>query len=156
MNFQIIGLLLGAIYFCTSLPASAALGDQVVTTSASSDSRSAQSKKTTSVGSTYTISDTQTVDIKIRQFINSQGRVFAIAWKGTDLPALEELLGTYLPEYKSKIAERGRVFGRKSLKIKTDNIVVEGSSRQTDQRGRAYIPASLPAGFDLKEISFNE
>ncbi|WP_413578384.1 DUF2844 domain-containing protein [Bdellovibrio sp. HCB290] len=156
MRYQLFGLLLGAIYFCTSLPASAALGDQLVTTSSSSGGRSAQTKTTTSVDATYTVTESETAGIKIRQFVNSQGRVFAITWKGTDLPPLEELLGTHLPEYRDKIAARGRIFGRKTLKIKTENIVVEGSSRQTDQRGRAYIPAILPEGFDLKDISFNE
>ncbi|MEK2690578.1 DUF2844 domain-containing protein [Bdellovibrio sp. GT3] len=155
MKHQICGLLLGAMYLFTSMPASAALGDQLVSGS-SSTSKSAQSKKATSAGTTYTISETESGDLKIRQYVNSAGVVFAISWKGTSLPPLEELLGTYLPEYKDKIAARGRVYGRKTLKIKTDNIVVEGSSRQTDQRGRAYIPASLPQGFDLKDINYNE
>ncbi|WP_413581261.1 DUF2844 domain-containing protein [Bdellovibrio sp. HCB288] len=155
MKHQICGLLLGAMYLFTSTPVSAALGDQLVVGSSSS-AKSAQSKKATSTGTTYTVSESEEGDLKIRQFVNSSGVVFAIAWKGTSLPPLEELLGTYLPEYKQKVAARGRIYGRKTLKIKTDNIVVEGSSRQTDQRGRAYIPASLPQGFDLKDITFHE
>ena len=152
MKLQIWGLLFAA---CTSLfviSTHAALGDQVVTSS----SVNSNSRQATSSGATYSVSESTVDGVMIRQYVDSQGKVFGISWKGTDLPPLSELLGTYLPEYKTAVKARGRQFGRRSLKVSTENIVVEGSSRQTDQRGRAYIPASLPQGFDLKEINFNE
>ncbi|WP_413294261.1 DUF2844 domain-containing protein [Bdellovibrio sp. HCB185ZH] len=154
MKHQFCGLLLGAFIPLFAMTAEAALGDQLVTTSSSTSS---SARKATSSGSSYSVSEATTDDgVKVRQYVDAQGRVFGISWKGTTLPPLSELLGTYLPEYKKEVKARGRQFGRRSLKISTDNIVVEGSSRQTDQRGRAYIPASLPQGFDLKEINFNE
>ncbi|QLY26922.1 DUF2844 domain-containing protein [Bdellovibrio sp. KM01] len=152
MKHQFCGLLMGAFIPLFAMTAEAALGDQLVTTSSTSSAR-----KATSSGSSYSVSEATTDDgVKVRQYVDSQGRVFAISWKGATLPPLSELLGAYLPEYKKEVKSRGRQFGRRSLKVSTDNIVVEGSSRQTDQRGRAYIPASLPQGFDLKEINFNE
>jgi hypothetical protein len=153
MKLQFCGLLLGASIPFVALTAQAALGDQLVTTSATS----VGARKATSSGSSYSVSESTTDDgVMVRQYLDSRGKVFGISWKGTTLPPLSELLGTYLPEYKKEVKSRGRQFGRRTLKISTDNIVVEGSSRQTDQRGRAYIPASLPQGFDLKEINFNE
>ncbi|QDK45220.1 hypothetical protein DOM22_08650 [Bdellovibrio sp. ZAP7] len=152
MKLHFCGLLMGAFIPLFSMTANAALGDQLVTTSSTATAR-----KATSSGSSYSVSEATTDDgVKVRQYADSQGRVFGISWKGATLPPLSELLGTYLPEYKKEVKARGRQFGRRSLKISTDNIVVEGSSRQTDQRGRAYIPANLPQGFDLKEINFNE
>ncbi|UYL08407.1 DUF2844 domain-containing protein [Bdellovibrio sp. SKB1291214] len=157
MKLQIWGPFLAACSTLFVISTHAALGDQLVTSSsANSTSNSRQATSVTASGSTYSVSESTIDGVAIRQFVNSQGRVFGISWKGVDLPPLDTLLGIYLPEYKSAVKARGRQFGRRTLKISTDNIVVEGSSRQTDQRGRAYIPASLPLGFDLKEINFNE
>ncbi len=154
MKLQFCGLLLGALIPFVAMTVHAALGDQLVTTSSTS---STNARKATSSGSGYSVSQSTTADgVMVRQYADSQGKVFGISWKGASLPPLRDLLGTYLPEYKKEVKARGRQFGRRSLKISTDNIVVEGSSRQTDQRGRAYIPANLPEGFDLKEINFNE
>jgi hypothetical protein len=152
MKLQIWGLLFVACSTLFVISSHAALGDQVVTSS----SANSNSLKATSSGSSYTVSQTAVDGVVIRQYVDSQGRVFGISWRGATLPPLSDLLGTYLPEYKKEIKARGKTFGRRFLKVSTDNIVVEGSSRQTDQRGRAYIPANLPQGFDLKEINFNE
>ncbi|WP_413561181.1 DUF2844 domain-containing protein [Bdellovibrio sp. HCB209] len=155
MKAQFLGLLVGVSLTWISSSALAALGDQMVTTSSATTS-SGRSTLSTSAGSSYSVVDSVEDGMNVRQYLDSRGVVFAISWKGKNLPPLATLLGTYLPEYKAELSSRPKQFGRKTLKVSTKNIVVEGSSRQMDQRGRAYIPSRLPEGFDIKDINSNE
>src|ERR1700745_4219083 len=56
----------------------------------------------------YTVHET-TLDngTVLREFTNSRsGQVFALTWRGPVLPDMQDVLGTYLPLYHQKLAER--------------------------------------------------
>lgn len=138
-----------------SLQAMAALGDQLV--GSSSSYSSGKVKQTTSSGASFTVSESKGSDgIFIRQYVDSSGLVFAIAWKGTFVPDLENVLGGFTADFKNAVHKKGKLKGSRRLKVDTGFIVVEGGGRQRDQSGRAYIPVKLPEGFDLKDINSDE
>ena len=133
----------------------AALGDQFV--GSSSTSSSAKVKQTTSSGASFTVSEsTDPNGIFVRQYVDSSGLVFGIAWKGSFVPDLENLLGGFTADFKSAVHKKGKLRGSRRLKVDTGFIVVEGGGRQRDQSGRAYIPVKLPEGFDLKDMNSDE
>lgn len=138
-----------------SLQSVAALGDQLV--GSSSTSSSAKVKQTTSSGASFTVSEsTDANGIFVRQYVDSSGLVFGIAWKGSFVPDLENLLGGFTAGFKNAVHKKGKLRGSRRLKVDTGFIVVEGGGRQRDQSGRAYIPVKLPAGFDLKDMNSDE
>lgn len=156
MKSQFLGLLIGALTSLIGTTSLAALGDQVVTSSAANSS-SSRSSLSTSTGAAFSVSETKDVNgIIVRQYVDSAGLVFGISWQGDTLPSLDSLFGTYLTEYQNALKTRPKSFGRRALKVSTKNIVVEGFSRQRSQGGRAYIPANLPQGFNIEEIKFND
>ena len=146
-------LLVSIISMFFAAQSMAALGDQLV----GSSSSSAKTTLTTSNGASFTVSEsTDANGIFVRQYVDSSGLVFAIAWKGSFVPDLENLLGGFTADFKKAVDKKGKLKGSRRLKVDTGFIVVEGGGRQRDQSGRAYIPVKLPAGFDLKDINSDE
>lgn len=136
--------------------ANAALGDQVVGAT-STGSSSAKIKQTANAVASYTVTEsTDANKIFIRQYIDSNGLVFAIAWNGPFVPDLESLFGTYASEFRASVKNQGKLRGHRRLRVDTGHIVVEGGGRQRDQSGRAYISSRLPTGFDLKDLNSDE
>ncbi|MBO9666341.1 MAG: DUF2844 domain-containing protein [Bdellovibrio sp.] len=137
-----------------------ALGDNVITSSGFS--KVSSSKATTSMAKTtsgvnYTVSETtDAAGIKIRQYSDASGLIFAISWKGPVVPDLQLLFGNYTTEYRATLEKRPKMRGSRYLKVDTGKIVVEGGGRQWDQKGRAYITKSLPSGFNLEDINSND
>ncbi|MGE5085247.1 MAG: DUF2844 domain-containing protein [Bacillota bacterium] len=146
-------LLVSTVTTFFSMHSMAALGDQFVGTS----STSTKIKPSTSGSATYTVAEsTDANGIFIRQYVDSGGLVFAIAWKGSFVPDLENVLGGFTADFRKSISKKGKLRGGRRLKVDTGFIVVEGGGRQRDQSGRAYIPVRVPAGFDLKDINSDE
>jgi hypothetical protein len=85
----------------------------------------------------------------IREFVSSEGKVFAVAWQGPLRPDMQQLLGSYYDEY-TRSAPARRVHG--PLTIQTSNMVLQSGGHQRALTGRAYIPAMVPAGVRIEEI----
>lgn len=137
--------------------AKAALGDQLVGASSASGTPTAKLKQSGTAAASYTVTEsTDSNKIFIRQYVDSEGLVFAVAWRGPIVPDLESLLGSYAAEFKTSVSNQGKLKGRRRLRVDTGHIVVEGGGRQRDQSGRAYISSSLPVGFNLKDLNSDE
>ena len=88
--------------------------------------------------------------VTVRQYLNANGKVFGIAWEGPLLPDLSRLLGPYYADFETE-AKRPHA-SRHALRVQTQDIVVESAGRMRAMRGRAYLPALLPAGFNLETL----
>jgi hypothetical protein len=111
-------------------------------------SKNATSK--TTVNSKYTVHELDSPSNKIREYVDSNGKVFGIAWAGKAHPDLSVLLGSYWSEYSAQIKNQKTV-GRRS-KIITNNIVVEKGGHMRAISGKAYVLALLPQGVSTNEI----
>jgi hypothetical protein len=90
--------------------------------------------------------------IRIREFVNRGGIVFAVAWTAPVNPDLQRLLGTNYPLYANALAgmkERGL---HRSLRVATPDLVVETDGHMRAVSGRAYLPASIPAGTTAADL----
>ena len=89
----------------------------------------------------------------IREYVNSTGTVFAVAWDGPWLPDLRQVLGNQFDRYQAAMQSRQRArTGRGVLVIDEAGLVVQMSGHPRAFTGRAYLPALLPAGVQLESI----
>ena len=89
----------------------------------------------------------------IREYVNPSGVVFAVAWDGPWLPDLRQVLGDQFDRYQAvmQTRQRGRS-GRGAVVIDEPGLVVQMSGHPRAFKGRAYLPAQLPAGLGLESI----
>jgi len=90
----------------------------------------------------------------IREYVNSSGTVFAVAWDGPWLPDLRQVLGDHFDGYQAAMQRRQGAArtGRGALVIDEAGIVVQMSGHPRAFTGRAYLPGLLPAGVQLASI----
>jgi hypothetical protein len=140
----LLSLLLGANAF-------AALGEQATTIVADSGKLSAK-QKNADVFSKYSVQELTSDANTIKEFVDNNGVIFAIAWRGIDNPDLSVILGSYYAAYKLDEAAKPKVHGRHEFQIKRENLVVQKWGNMRSLRGRAYDPSLIPAGVSINEI----
>lgn len=95
----------------------------------------------------FTIQEITASDVTVREYVSGE-TVFAVVWRGRRPPNLVPLLGAYFQEYQeaaTSAVSRGPV-RRGGTRIQAPHVVVETGGHARDIRGRAYLPALLPAG----------
>ncbi len=100
----------------------------------------------------YTVQEFKSDANVVREYVSPSGVVFGIAWNGLSHPDLSPLLGSYADEYKAALRQTPHKPGRRSLRVKTNRVVVEMWGHMRNQQGRAYAPALIPSGVNIDEI----
>jgi hypothetical protein len=102
--------------------------------------------------SSYTLHEMQSATgTTVREYVSSAGTVFAVAWKGTYPPNLNQLLGSQFEPYEQAMKTSGRA-GHGPVTIRLPNLVVQLSGHMGDYFGRAYIPDNVPSGMSVESI----
>jgi hypothetical protein len=91
-----------------------------------------------------------TGQIRLRQFADPKGKIFAIAWDGRFKPDLSQAMGLYFDEYKKALADGGRVRSRHD--VASSDLVVRQFGHMRHFMGVAYLPARIPADVGMDEI----
>jgi uncharacterized protein DUF2844 len=86
----------------------------------------------------------------VREFVSPAGTVFAVAWQGSTLPDLRQLLGAHFDEYVAASATRRT--RRSPVFIELPGLVVQSSGHLRAFTGRAYLPGALPPGVSSEEV----
>lgn len=107
---------------------------------------------TTVIHKSYLVKELDTSACSVREYLNSSGSVFAVAWRGVTPPDLSTLLGSYAGEYRTAKKLLPREHGRRASSVQTEHLVVETWGHMRDLQGRAYLPARLPEGVTENEI----
>lgn len=82
----------------------------------------------------------------VREYVSSEGTVFAVAWQGPFMPNLRQLLGDYFgPFSEAARAQKAHRPGRRPMLVRGPGFVVESGGRMRAFIGRAYLPERLPA-----------
>ncbi|MFI5298147.1 MAG: DUF2844 domain-containing protein [Polyangiales bacterium] len=84
----------------------------------------------------------------VHQYVSSAGLVYAIAWRGPQMPDLRELLGAYFPRLSKAAALPGG--GHHRVTMALDDLIVESSGHRRSFSGRAWVPSLVPSGVDPK------
>ncbi|MYM25173.1 DUF2844 domain-containing protein [Duganella sp. FT135W] len=112
----------------------------------------ARSLAATASDTVYTVSqstlDSGTV---VREYVDANGVVFAVSWKGPTLPDLRTLLGDKFAIMTSTAAKRPKA-GHSQLAVDQSDAVIVSNGHMRAFSGQAWIPSALPAGFDTSTI----
>jgi Protein of unknown function (DUF2844) len=146
-----LGLGFSMAIFAMTQRTEAALGESVDTVESDRKALSA-TRGATMAHNKYTVYEINSSSTAVREYVSPAGVVFGIAWTGLVYPDLRQLLGSYAGEYQEALRQTPRQYGRRSLKVKTDRIVVEKWGHMRDLQGRAYVPDLIPAGVSVDEI----
>ena len=103
-------------------------------------------------GANFTVQELKSDANSVREYVSPSGIVFAIAWDGLAQPDLSALLGSYAGEYRHALQQIPRKPGHRSLRVKTNGVVVEKWGHMRNLQGRAYAPALIPPGVSVDEI----
>jgi hypothetical protein len=83
---------------------------------------------------------------RVREFVNRDGLVFAVAWSGPAEPDLQLLLGAHFAQYhQARMAQTPPGLHR-DLRLALPDLVIESGGHLRAYRGRAYLPTRVPAG----------
>jgi hypothetical protein len=80
----------------------------------------------------------------VREYIDRDGGVFAVTWKGPFMPNLSVLLGEYFAQYTDTSASQPPTHSMRF--VHNENLVVQSTGRMHAFSGIAYLPQKLPAG----------
>ena len=96
----------------------------------------------------------------IREYMNADGMIFAVAWRGPGRPDLRQLLGGAFDTFQAKVTapaddvsvgSDGSVVRhhrlRRPLIVEQGDLVVHSAGHPGAFTGYAYLPQRLPAGF---------
>ena len=90
--------------------------------------------------------------MRIREFLNRKGIVFAVTWAGPAAPDLQQLLGTQFAVYTTALSGRARLGLQRSVRVATPDLVVEIEGHPRNFSGRAWLSTMMPIGVSAAEL----
>jgi hypothetical protein len=84
--------------------------------------------------------------MRVREFLNRKGIIFAVAWSGPVVPDLRTLLGSSFASFAKGLAAISHPGTHRSLRLASPDLVVESGGHMRAYSGRAYLPLLIPAG----------
>ena len=110
-------------------------------------------KSTPRAHANYTVHEISNDGLTLREYLSSQGKIFAITWFGVSQPDLAPLLGNYYSEYTQTLANAPKIRGKTSRRTVTgEHLVVEKMGHLRSAGGRAYLPEFFPEGVNLNDL----
>jgi hypothetical protein len=102
--------------------------------------------------SQYTVHEVKASTTLVHEYVSLSGTVFAVTWRGAARPDLQALFGAYYDEYSQARAKQSQSHGRRAMFVKAANVTVGSSGHMRDLRGKAYVPALVPAGVNVESL----
>jgi len=87
----------------------------------------------------------------IKEYVNSANIVVGVSWQGPTLPNLKQLLGEYFETFANRTTSH--TTNHRSAELRTEDLVVQSHGQMRNFSGRAYLPKSLPSGFNADQIN---
>lgn len=88
--------------------------------------------------------------LRIREYVDRSGRVFAVSWQGPQLPDLGQLLGVYAERYAAAV--RARQGTHRRLVLRAPDFELSAVRLPRGWSGLALLPAALPADLSREEL----
>jgi hypothetical protein len=125
--------------------ARAALGDDV--SAIASDQARLQATVRVAAMNGYTIHELTPPEgvARIREYVGSSGKVFAVSWSGGWRPRLRDLMGSRYDQFVA--ATRGQRRARGPVRIETPEMVVVMGSYLRNSWGHVYLVDLAPPGW---------
>ena len=131
-------------------PALAALGGEALSVDADVARMKGQARSSAVAG--YTVCQiTLPSGTVVNEYVSSEGKVFAVTWKGAVVPDLNQTLGTYFPQYQAAAALTAHA-GHNHLAVRQQDLVVLTGGHMRAWVGKAYLMSLLPANFPVDDL----
>lgn len=88
--------------------------------------------------------------LKIREYSDNKGMVFAVAWNGRRHPDLKQILGSHYGTFQKYANSKGRT--RSPVIAEEGNLKVSFGGHQRDFRGQALLTNLIPAGLSVESL----
>jgi Protein of unknown function (DUF2844) len=133
-------------------PSRAALGGDVASVQA--DQAHMQGTRRTTASASYTLHEIQAgTGTVVREYVSSEGKVFAVAWEGPWPPDLRQILGSYFDQYTQAVKVKSGVrVARRPISIERPGLVFQAIGHSRSFSGRAYIPEQMPSSVTAEAI----
>lgn len=149
MRAKMIAWILPVVLSATAVPGRAALGGDAISVETDRVQMKAQSR--TLAARSYAVHELTTeAGTLVREYVSQDGKVFAVAWRGPQMPDLEQLFGVHFSTFQQAAGASRR--GRGPLQINEPGLVVQSGGHMRSFGGRAYLPQMMPAGVSIDEI----
>ena len=135
---SLIGMM---VSICQITSAHAALGGDSASVETDRVSMKAEhaARQSLSATGSYTVYETTIPSGTIvRQYLNSNGVVFAVAWSGPFLPDFRQLLGVHFNTMVARQAKQSNA-GHRNFNQHEGDLVIESGGHQRSFAGRAYL-----------------
>lgn len=86
----------------------------------------------------------------MREFVGTDGKVFAVTWQGPTRPDLRQALGQYFDAFVS--APRSKFADRRHLQIQQGDLIVQAGGHMGALSGRAYLASAVPSGVSIGDL----
>jgi len=132
-----------------SLPAWAALGDNVSSVESDAQALRGQHRMVARAGYNLhqiTMSDGSVVN----EYVSPAGTVFGVSWQSHFKPNFQQLLGSHMIDLQE--GQRTQVIPRRGVTVQTDNFVFRNFGRMGVFRGHAYVPSLIPASLTAEVV----
>ena len=88
----------------------------------------------------------------LKEYVDQQGFVFAVTWRGMLKPELSEVFGSYFSDFAAINDNLPRAYARAPVQVQTKDIISISEGHPRDWRGRAYVLSRVPSGFNLEDL----
>jgi len=86
----------------------------------------------------------------VHEYANSAGTVFAVIWRGPQMPNLRQALGSYASVLAD--AEAAHHFGHTHLIVDRPGVHIESNGHMRAFSGIAFAPALVPANISVAQL----
>ena len=100
----------------------------------------------------FNVHEMEAPEYNIREYVNSNNKVFAVAWSGLTHPELKQVLSSYYDEYLSEAQKQKRTRGQRFRVVKSKNVTLILSGHMRNLKGKVYLHSNLPRGLAAHEI----
>ncbi|MDR5833640.1 DUF2844 domain-containing protein [Caballeronia sp. LZ034LL] len=90
--------------------------------------------------------------IVIREYVDGNGAVYAVSWRGPAMPDIQALLGAHFETFRDGALASMGTLGLHTAQVATGDLVVENHMRLREFSGRAWLANALPPGMNASDI----
>ncbi|MDH4062260.1 MAG: DUF2844 domain-containing protein [Aquincola sp.] len=134
-------------------PAHAALGEPLSSVQ-SEQAKTRASRSSVAAASGASVQELRLADgSSIRQYVNAQGIVFAVAWSTRIKPDFGQWLGHHAATFDAAVADAARQPGlKRSAMVDQGDLVVQSFGRPGAFNGKAWLKSQLPSSWQTDAI----
>jgi hypothetical protein len=100
---------------------------------------------------TYDLHESASTDgVRLRQYVDRAGTVFAVSWSGPRSPDVAALLGAHAARYQQAL--QGRAINHHVATVVEPGLEVSVIRLPRGWRGQALLPTAIPVGVRRSEI----